>query len=71
MKINFCPLCNAELIAVYTTKDYLVSGECFDIVECSECALRLTSPFPEEDRINEYYESDDYVSHSEQKKKYV
>jgi len=68
MNIKLCPLCDGEIKPVYTTKDYLVSGEYFDIVECSECALRMTSPFPEEDKINEYYESDDYKSHSEQKK---
>ena len=68
MKTNLCPLCKTQLQTVYTTKDYLVSGESFDIVECQDCALRLTNPFPEENKVNEYYASEDYVSHSEHKK---
>ena len=63
-----CPLCKSELKKVYTTKDYLVSGEIFDIVECSSCRLRLTSPFPDKDKIGSYYESDEYISHAEETK---
>lgn len=63
-----CPLCKSELKKVYATKDYLVSGEIFDIVECSSCRLRLTSPFPDKDKIGSYYESDEYISHAEETK---
>ncbi|SVD53760.1 uncharacterized protein METZ01_LOCUS406614, partial [marine metagenome] len=37
MKTNLCPLCKTQLQTVYTTKDYLVSGESFDIIECQDC----------------------------------
>lgn len=63
-----CPLCPQELKIVFTTKDYLVSGEKFDIVECSDCRLRLTSPFPEKEDIGSYYESDEYISHADESK---
>ena len=63
-----CPLCKSELKKVYATKDYLVSGEIFDMVECSSCRLRLTSPFPDKDKIGSYYESDEYISHAEETK---
>ncbi len=63
-----CPLCKSELKKVYSTKDYLVSGEIFDIVECSSCRLRLTNPFPDKDKIGSYYESDEYISHAEETK---
>jgi len=63
-----CPLCKSELKKVYTTKDFLVTGEKFDIVECSDCRLRLTSPFPDKDVINSYYESDEYISHTDESK---
>lgn len=59
-----CPLCRQELKTVFTTKDFLVSGEKFDIVECSDCRLRLTSPFPDKDKLGSYYESDEYISHT-------
>lgn len=63
-----CPLCNNELVTVFSTKDYLVSGEKFDIAECSDCRLRSTSPFPEKDVIGGYYESDEYISHADESK---
>jgi len=63
-----CPFCKNDLETVFSTKDYLVSGEKFDIVECSDCRLRLTSPFPGKDKIGSYYESDEYISHAEESK---
>ena len=62
------PLCKSELKKVYTPKDYLVNGEIFDIVECSSCRLRLTSPFPDKDKIGSYYESDEYISYADEAK---
>ena len=63
-----CPLCKSELKTIFTTKDYLVSGEKFDIVECSNCRLRMTNPFPDKEKIGNYYESDAYISHAEESK---
>ncbi len=59
-----CPLCKGELEKVHSTKDYLVSDDQFDILECSTCQLRLTNPFPVVKEMNKYYESDEYISHS-------
>ena len=67
-KQTHCPLCKNELVNIYSTKDYLISGETFDIVECLSCTLRITSPFPSVDKIDNYYKSDDYISHSDQTK---
>ena len=63
-----CPLCKSELKTVFSTKDYLVSGEKFDIVECSDCHLRMTNPFPDKEKIGSYYESDEYISHADESK---
>ena len=49
-------------------RDYLISGETFDIVECLSCTLRITSPFPSVDTIDKYYNSKDYISHAEKTK---
>lgn len=65
---DHCPLCKNELKPVFATQDYLVSGESFDIMECSLCHLRLTSPIPEKADIASYYESEDYISHAEESK---
>lgn len=53
---NFSPACEA--------KDYLVSQEIFQISECNECHLRFTNPIPDEDEIGKYYQSQDYISHT-------
>ncbi len=63
-----CPLCKSELKKVHTTKDFLVTGENFDIMECPNCRLRLTSPFPDKDAMGRYYESDEYISHADKSK---
>ncbi|MEC8984278.1 MAG: class I SAM-dependent methyltransferase, partial [Candidatus Neomarinimicrobiota bacterium] len=57
-----------ELNKIFSTKDYLISGEKFDIVECLTCTLRITSPFPSADTIGDYYNSKDYISHSDESK---
>jgi 2-polyprenyl-3-methyl-5-hydroxy-6-metoxy-1,4-benzoquinol methylase len=45
-------------------KDYTVSRETFSIVECCSCGFRFTNPRPEENKLGDYYKSEDYVSHS-------
>ena len=45
--------------------DYIVSGDSFSIVECGDCHIRLTQPVPDEKEILPYYDTDDYISHSE------
>jgi len=60
-----CPLCKSELKKVHITKDYLVSNDSFNIMECPTCQLRLTSPFPNMDTIGSYYDSDEYISHAD------
>jgi len=68
MEQTNCPLCKHELKKVFSTKDYLVSGKNFGIMECSNCRLRLTNPFPGKNTIGDYYESDDYISHTDKSK---
>jgi len=65
MNMSLCPICNSKMKFNFTTKDYLVSGESFDIVECESCFLRVTKPFPDKENIANYYSSDEYISHSE------
>ena len=62
--MNNCSICNNELKFIFSTKDYLVSGETFDILECNSCFLRITNPFPDKQNIGNYYLSDDYISHN-------
>lgn len=63
--LRSCPICNHDK---YTEKlvcqDYTVSKEEFKIVECNNCKFWFTNPIPESKNLGGYYESDDYVSHS-------
>lgn len=60
-----CPICNNnKLQEVLSTQDYFFSQEQFQILQCSNCGLRITNPIPPEDRIGKYYNSENYISHN-------
>lgn len=64
-----CPICqNTEFHSVCHCIDYFVSHETFEIVECNRCGMRVTDDFPPENIIGRYYETQDYISHSNTKK---
>jgi len=50
-----------------TTKDYLVSGECFDLIYDREFELLKTHPVPSVEKLPTYYNSEDYISHTDNK----
>jgi len=63
--ITNCPLCKGTSFEKHLNcKDYTVSREDFTIVKCSSCSFTFTNPIPEENKIGSYYESEDYISHS-------
>ncbi len=60
-----CPICESELIQeVFNVKDFSVSKESFPVWECKNCSGRFTQDVPTEDEIGKYYESQEYISHS-------
>ncbi|MFK8055370.1 MAG: class I SAM-dependent methyltransferase [Saprospiraceae bacterium] len=60
-----CPACNAsDIKKVLTAEDHTVSHESFDIWQCDSCTLRFTQDVPTEALIGPYYQSEEYVSHS-------
>lgn len=60
-----CPVCNSTQInPLLTVKDHSVSGEAFVVWQCSNCTLRFTQDVPDEDSIGPYYQSQEYISHS-------
>lgn len=64
-----CPVCGSiEINPLLTAKDYSVSKEEFVIWQCSNCTLRFTQDVPDETSIGKYYQSSDYISHSNTKK---
>jgi ubiquinone/menaquinone biosynthesis C-methylase UbiE len=51
-----------------TVKDYLVTNEEFTLIYNSQKEMLLTNPQPEANQLSKYYESDDYISHTDNKK---
>lgn len=46
-------------------KDHSVSGEKFDLIYSQHQDILETSPQPKAEKISEYYESEDYISHTD------
>ena len=46
-------------------KDYSVSGEEFELIQNLEYGFLETTPQPALDKLHEYYESEDYISHTD------
>jgi 2-polyprenyl-3-methyl-5-hydroxy-6-metoxy-1,4-benzoquinol methylase len=64
-----CPVCNNKnTYFALKVKDHSVSGEFFDVFECPRCTLRFTQNAPTAEKIGVYYESEDYISHSNTRK---
>jgi 2-polyprenyl-3-methyl-5-hydroxy-6-metoxy-1,4-benzoquinol methylase len=60
-----CPVCGStDINPLLTVKDHSVSGDDFVIWQCSNCSLRFTQDVPDEASIGSYYQSTDYISHS-------
>lgn len=51
-----------------TTKDYLVSGETFNLIQCQNHDLLITSPAPGPHEVSRYYQSENYISHTDSNK---
>jgi 2-polyprenyl-3-methyl-5-hydroxy-6-metoxy-1,4-benzoquinol methylase len=65
MKLNRCPVCDSDGIShVLTAVDHLVSNEKFHIDSCGSCGLRFTNPRPDDHKMAGYYDSEEYISHS-------
>jgi SAM-dependent methyltransferase len=61
-----CPLCSSSAIELlFRCSDHFVSGKEFPVFKCLSCRFSFTQDYPEENQIGEFYESDDYISHSD------
>jgi 2-polyprenyl-3-methyl-5-hydroxy-6-metoxy-1,4-benzoquinol methylase len=64
-----CPICSStQITAVLDAKDYTVSKNNFSIWHCQQCNGRFTQHVPDAASIGAYYQSADYISHSDTKK---
>jgi 2-polyprenyl-3-methyl-5-hydroxy-6-metoxy-1,4-benzoquinol methylase len=53
------------MVPVFSVEDYTVSHELFEIWECKSCTLRFTQNIPDADAVGAYYQSENYISHSD------
>ena len=66
LKIDKCPLCGeSHFEEVMTCTDHYASGESFAICRCQHCDFQFTQAAPVEAEIGRYYETPDYISHSD------
>ncbi|WKK76615.2 class I SAM-dependent methyltransferase [Marivirga salinae] len=65
-KLSECPVCSASNLKNHKViKDHSVSQESFNIMICDNCNFQFTNPRPNEEEIAKYYQSDEYISHSD------
>lgn len=63
--VDQCPLCdNSSFSNFLSCTDFFVSGEEFQIKKCSNCGFKITENIEDEENIGRYYQSDEYISHS-------
>lgn len=66
INIQTCLICHSNsLTKCFAAVDHTASGESFTIVECKECGFRFTADPPAEQDCGRYYQSQDYISHSD------
>lgn len=67
-----CPNCgDKNIFFVLSAKDHTVSGEQFEIWECKSCTQRFTQNIPDKEEIGRYYQSENYISHSNTAKGFI
>ena len=63
-----CPLCSSKNIQLsIATEDYSISKEPFEIFGCGDCGFHFTQDAPAPEKIAPYYDSEGYLSHSDNK----
>jgi len=67
--LSHCPVCNSEnLKNAFSCVDHTTTQETFQVQTCIQCSFTLTNPRPNDDQLGKYYESNDYISHSNNQK---
>ncbi len=67
-----CPVCDHSTFVHWKiVKDYSISGESFPLADCSHCGFRCTLQPPDESACGIYYQSQEYISHSDIREGFV
>lgn len=63
--VQQCPVCDGKAFSPFLScTDFFVSGEKFQIKQCNSCGFKITWNIEDEDNIGSYYQSENYISHS-------
>ncbi|MFT3980932.1 MAG: class I SAM-dependent methyltransferase [Ferruginibacter sp.] len=63
-----CPVCESKNLQLFLhAKDYTVSQESFSLIQCNNCGFVFTQDIAPQEEIGRYYQSQDYISHSDTK----
>jgi len=63
--ITKCPVCGSNQFKPFITcTDFFVTGENFEIRKCLGCGFKFTANVENEETIGHYYQSEEYISHS-------
>jgi 2-polyprenyl-3-methyl-5-hydroxy-6-metoxy-1,4-benzoquinol methylase len=61
-----CPLCSSGKIeSLFRCFDFFLTKKEFPVFRCTECGFTFTQDYPEENDMGQFYESVDYISHSD------
>lgn len=68
-QLTECPVCGNQSFSNWLTcQDFLVSKQNFTIQNCGKCGFKATNPRPVEGEIGRFYQSEEYISHSDTRK---
>lgn len=63
--VQVCPVCDSKEFSPFLNcNDYFVSDENFRIKQCAGCGFKITENIEDEENIGRYYQSENYISHS-------
>ena len=63
--VQHCPVCDGKKFSAFLTcTDFFVSSEEFQIKLCDNCGFKITENIEDEENIGRYYQSENYISHS-------
>lgn len=72
ISVNECPICGNNSWNKHTScLDHTVSHETFEIQRCISCSLLATNPRPSNDTLSKYYESKEYISHTDSASSFI
>ncbi len=68
IRYDHCPLCQSgDLSFFLNTSDFMLSKEAYGLWKCASCGFIFTQNAPGPEEIGKYYQSHDYISHSDTK----